>query len=300
MNLLEKFAAVEINAADRISPEDRAYCEKHQDAYDAARDGCTELANVWSEIVGTQKFFLEGEKDYKINLPNSRIVEIDLDDLWDHVEDLQRQFIDRIIQHFAETYHISTDLYSIRRVLFPDKKLDHYDSDSDENPYHNALRALKLRYEDIISRMLDQFDGRSFEEQALFQLEAACRDAALDKYDYPAYELKKATIRFVGSYCYQTHSYSYGERWNLHDNLKAILTALAYFETGQIGSYPGDYHDLLETEDLYPDEYEFYGCDKVQLLRLYKNGNCYIRFSSETNAQEFLDAYLKPAPKTEG
>ncbi len=54
MNLLEKFAAVEINADDRITEADRAFCEKNQAAYEAALVCFKELAFFWNDMVGQQ------------------------------------------------------------------------------------------------------------------------------------------------------------------------------------------------------------------------------------------------------
>ena len=50
MNLLDKFDAVTVEADFRITPEDKAFCEAHQAAYDAAIQSFHELAfsgRIW-------------------------------------------------------------------------------------------------------------------------------------------------------------------------------------------------------------------------------------------------------------
>ena len=46
MDLLEKFAAVEVKADNRISEKDKFYCEQHQAAYKAAVSMFKELIFV--------------------------------------------------------------------------------------------------------------------------------------------------------------------------------------------------------------------------------------------------------------
>ena len=55
MNLLEKFETVTIKADARITPEDKAFCEAHQAAYDAAIQSFHELAFFWADMENTQK-----------------------------------------------------------------------------------------------------------------------------------------------------------------------------------------------------------------------------------------------------
>lgn len=60
MDLLDKFDAVTVKADVRITPEDKAYCEAHQAAYDAAIQSFRELAFFWEDMENTQKELLGG------------------------------------------------------------------------------------------------------------------------------------------------------------------------------------------------------------------------------------------------
>ena len=58
MDLLDKFDAVTVKADARITPDDKAYCEAHQAAYDAAIQSFQELAFFWEDMESTQKELL--------------------------------------------------------------------------------------------------------------------------------------------------------------------------------------------------------------------------------------------------
>ena len=62
MDLLEKFAAVEIKADERITGADRNYCDMHQKAYEAAISGFQELASFWEKTNKTQEKLLGDRK----------------------------------------------------------------------------------------------------------------------------------------------------------------------------------------------------------------------------------------------
>ena len=55
MSLLEKFSKVEVKADERISTEDRRFCEAHQSAYDDARSSLQELKFYWETMLESQK-----------------------------------------------------------------------------------------------------------------------------------------------------------------------------------------------------------------------------------------------------
>ena len=64
MNLVEKINQVKIKADTRISGADRAFCERQQRAYDAAREALRELDFTWTDCISQQKMILDGEQAY--------------------------------------------------------------------------------------------------------------------------------------------------------------------------------------------------------------------------------------------
>ena len=57
MELLQKFAAVEIQANHRITKTDKDYCEQHQKAYEAAITNFQELAFFCADMAAAQDGF---------------------------------------------------------------------------------------------------------------------------------------------------------------------------------------------------------------------------------------------------
>ena len=70
MNLVEKINQVKIKADTRISGADRAFCERQQRAYDAAREALRELDFTWTDCISQQKMILDGEQAYTYYLGN--------------------------------------------------------------------------------------------------------------------------------------------------------------------------------------------------------------------------------------
>ena len=62
MSLLDKFEVVEIKVDDRISEQDKQFCERQQAAYTAALCGFQELTFFWEDMLSAQKALL-GEPD---------------------------------------------------------------------------------------------------------------------------------------------------------------------------------------------------------------------------------------------
>ncbi len=55
MDLLTKFASIEIRPDTRISEADRTFCHAHQAAYDAAREALQELEFFWEDMQRQQQ-----------------------------------------------------------------------------------------------------------------------------------------------------------------------------------------------------------------------------------------------------
>lgn len=102
MNLVEKINQVKIKADTRISGADRAFCERQQRAYDAAREALRELDFTWTDCISQQKMILDGEQAYTYYLGNDRNLKATC--FRDKLEHLHEHFINRLTSYFARTY----------------------------------------------------------------------------------------------------------------------------------------------------------------------------------------------------
>ena len=291
MNLLDKFDAVTVEADFRITPEDKAFCEAHQAAYDAAIQSFHELAFFWEDMENTQKELLGSKEDTYLSSRDGP--EISQRRINAHLEWLHRAVISNIVYHFNSTYHVSVrDDYVANNLLpqMPDLRI--YENKEAREAYHKKLREAKIRYEDVFDQMLLLLDGRSFTEQAFHELVEKCHKAAWNLYQNKAnYERKKALISFNGYFC-SLHHYSWQDEWTLEDKTQDILRGVAHYETGSFDVYPLGFSELLGYQQSPNNEHEFSTCKKVKGLKMFKNGRVDIRFTSETYAAEFATRYL--------
>ncbi|MBM6977882.1 hypothetical protein, partial [Intestinimonas butyriciproducens] len=105
MNLLEKFETVTIKADARITPEDKAFCEAHQAAYNAAIQSFHELAFFWADMENTQKELLGSTEAAYLSSRDGP--EISQRKINAHLERLHWMVICNIVHYFNSTYHVS-------------------------------------------------------------------------------------------------------------------------------------------------------------------------------------------------
>lgn len=293
MDLLEKFNAVEVKANNRISESDQDFCERNQAAYESALTSYAELLRISTRLKETQKNLLGGdsEKRGRAYMLSDRDVNINEYSVGRHLENLQERFVNNIVQYFCGAYAISIASWSIYQAL---EKQGPAAEDAEENVEPHQKTPVK--YETIVDLIFKEMDGRSFEEYAMYQLKNGCKAAIGVGGGY--YERKKAVICFRDYFCYAStrDRYGYTEiEWELTDKAKSIVKALAHFETGKFADYPGPTGHLIADGKANVDLLGFYGCEKLEELKLFKNGRMDIRFASPTLAADFDETYLRRA-----
>lgn len=160
---------------------------------------------------------------------------------------------------------------------------------------------MTLRYENIIELILSWFDGRSFSEQAPYEMVLKCHRAAWRESDHqPNYEQKKNLIKILDGACgygctRKEEQSSTAEQWIIYPGTKSILKALAHFETEAFEQYPDEIDALLSEKSYlfeWRDLWEFEDCTKLERIKLFKNGRMDIRFTNEGYARQFVAEYL--------
>ena len=209
-NLLNKFDTIEIKPIDKITEEDRKFCEMHEKIYKQAHNAYTESYQKIKSIYDIQK---QEEKTAKENGMFDRYDSFgyisDYGDCGIHkIEDelvhITRRFISQIMGYFSNKYSIKLDTDS--------------EFDGGYNSYHDnptKLRCISLEY--ILEKYLfPQMDGYSFVEFAVKQIKnKALTQLRWDSYrKYWNYEVKGKTIKF---------------KMNIND----IKPALYYYDSGE-------------------------------------------------------------------
>ena len=295
MGLLEKFEAVTIQSDNRISAEDKAFCERHQAAYEAAIQGCQELKLFWEDMIKTQDELLEEDswRHTLLYLSSPNQLELSTEGIDQHVEGLHKKFIRVLVNQFNATYATSLSAGRIEETLLP-KEPERSGRKEDEalKAYHEELRSLVICYQDIVELMVQQMDGRSFTDQAFYELTAQCHRAAWNTYQgTPKFERKKNVIRYTGYGC-RCKSWGHSDEWELQQDTKDILKGAAFFENGVFRLYPMGFQELLGYSGSYDNEHNFPTCVKLVQLKMFKNGRVDFKFSTEAYAEKFVRDYL--------
>lgn len=300
MNLLEKFEKVAVEADNRITPADKAFCEKHQKAYETAIQSFQELAFFWEDMERQQKELLDepgsGQTAYLHYLVSRGGPSIKTEEINSHIESLHRTLIGNIVHHFNSVYNVSASSSEIAANLLPSEP-DHYRNydEQEDKAFHEKLRSITIRYQDIVDQIILFLGGRSFAEQAFYELTEKCHQGAWNLSRKQAeYEQKKNIIRFTYQCSFENWR-SYGQ-WELLDSMKKILRGLAHYETGTYDLYPYGFSELLGYGRLNSSECEFSTCEKVKSLKLFKNGRVDMKFATEELASKFAEDYLGLVP----
>ncbi len=295
MNAMDKLSAVVIRADTRISEADRAFCQAHQNAYEAAKIALAELGTVCEDIISQQESLLPPKRSpYE-----SRYIELDnmsVSGMNTRIENLHGLFIGKIVEYFNNTYHVSIEGQKIKDKLLPkEPKSGRYFGDSDKEAhrkYHQELLDLVVRYEDILDALFIQLGGRTFAERALDEIREDCHRAVWSSYNGKAeFEVKGDTIRFT-SYACSCNSYVSSEYWELSDHMRNVLRGVAHFETGLFNNYPADISGAISRGHRNQPLLEFPNCQKVRQLKMFKNHRVDLKFAGREYARQFADEYL--------
>lgn len=291
MDLLKKFAAVEIKADNRITEADRAFCEKNQAAYEAAIQCFKELAFFWNDMNDRQTELLSDQKQpfFHNYLSSEKGPSISQEAINRHIESLHASLVKTITRYFNTVYHVSVPSEDILSVLIPKEPDRWKDSEETVMAYHTQMRSLVIQYQDIVEQLILRLDGRGFAEQAFHELFVKCHSAAWNTTRNEAkFERKKDTIQFKTWFC----SFDEYLNWSLSDGMRNILFGAAHFETGCYDGFPAGLSNILKSWRFSVDIVELSACKKLRQFKLFKNGRVDLKFTSESYAEEFVSKYL--------
>lgn len=292
MNLAEKLANVDMTADNRISTEDRKYCETHQKAYELAIENLKGLIFFWECAEAEQDDILgDYDKDTRSYSSYISISDFSINKVNEKIITVHEKFIRYLVNHFDRTYHIELDVDKIIDFLIPKKPEYEYTErvnyEKRVEAWKKEMENLSLKFEDILDQILIQLDGRTFIERALDEIIENCRYHAWSN-GKPCFEVKGDTIRFKDYSCSYTDWYS-RDNWELASGMKTIIPALYHYETGAFGNYPYIFNRLFSRFDY--AELDFNN-NKLKTIKCFKNGRVDIRFTSKIVASEFADKYL--------
>ena len=320
MNLLDKFAAVEIKADNRISEADRTFCVRRQEAYNKANERLRELADLFHAMEADLVSILGSDDDYSYRFIHNGSV-VSSPDAISTIHKNHRNFISGVTRYFADTYSVKLDADTIIEHLIPkapkeprysyefrrlsertqeeaeEDRRKHSEYEESLEEYNNALTHLSICYEAIIDEIFTQLGGFSFTEQALNELKEKCYIASHRRYywnktdETEDFEIKKDTLQITGYGCHYDGSWS-TPRWEIPESTKDILNGIAHYERGEF-NYGCKLFPALFGWRNEQNFFDFPLLDKVRCVKLLKYGRVEFMLVCAAAVNEFVKNYLR-------
>lgn len=322
MSILDKFSSVEIKADNRISDDDRAFCVRHQEAFDKAGPALDKIADAMIAAKTEQQSIL-GSDDSEYSYLSTWGVYISSDRfkcdesaVYEMEKKRGERFITEIVDYFQRKYTLELDRDKVKDRLIPappkgpelpwggyrsmtDEEVDVFKEKlsahkAELQKYENDLRANSLRYEQIVDEIFVQLGGFSFQERAMNEFLKKCWDTAHNYHgDKENFEIKNDTLRLTGYWCRCRNERWMSEpEWSTDEDLRIILNALVHFDIGQLNRGAEWFPKLFRystKENIFPIS----NLEKVKQIKLFKNGRVDIKFKDAVSCQEFVENYLR-------
>lgn len=320
MELLNKFATVKIEADRRISDEDKAFCQRQQEAFDKSGVSLQKLADLMATVVAEQKtIFAEEEEEIGGYLASRNNTTCNVEGVYEVMKSRNETLINNIVYYFAGKYKVDLDGHVIQEHLIPAKpkepdfvgyyrhtageELEEYKAKmkvhkEEKDAWELSLRNLPLRYEQIVDEIFVQLGGFSFEERAMNEFLQrtwkACHYTYSSSYRNikegdERFEIKNAILRLPdGVRC------SHWSEYTPTMDFMTLLDALAWYQCGRMNE-GGLWFPDFRSEYSGPKENIVYtrNMSKVESIKCFKNGRVDIKFRSTAYAQEFAESCLR-------
>lgn len=274
MNLLQKLQGVELDPVSRVSAEDADYCLRQEKLF------CDAVRLVKKTEAAMRQLYDE----YKNDSPYSRdgYIELynDIQRMEKHAADIRDRHINKVCNYFEEKYKVSLDATEIR---------EKYKEAELERP----------TYQEILEDIFIQLEGFTFEEKALQEIKQKFSEH-IRRRNPPEI---KGTRLILHNYVFVDYEKDYSDRsgkkkiarlsFYARENFSSLFKALSHYETKGF-EMTGYYGMILNGLTRYGSDpfikYEL-GYNRVQALRIYKNGNVEVTFETYEQAQTFLKTY---------
>lgn len=297
----------------KIQEKDRMFCQKHQQAFDAAKKSLALLLECSEAAAAVQHEIFAGEPRYVQNVYLGNDI-ADGEIVRKAIRNLPRTFIEKISSYFTTEYRVPINYGAIQMDLLPTPPSENDDFwnwsadrvQAEETIYLKALLDLPLHYETVLEEISRRLKGDSFEKAALADLKKDCRRYSHHPVNGSEYfRVKGDTLQLTYNFCkcdsrYDGH-YNW-PCWQLTERCRIILDGIAHYKTKSFarGNRGSDmFAPLYEAFHTEKNLYEFPDSQCVSSIKLFKNGRVDIRFLNSVALQEFIDQYLRDEPKNQ-
>lgn len=307
MGLLEKFDTVRVENDNRISAEERRYCEAVQKSYEESGRFLIKLRDMLKQQEETQDSILSIIAD-RYSRPNFASIKTDRSDIDTAIENRHSDFIRHLFHYFARNHDVTINSNPAINNLVPKKppvpdyylwrveknnseKMEEYEESV--NKYKEEIENLSLNYTQVLDEVFAQLGGFSFEEKAITELKEKCRANVRPYKSWGGlstqYDVCGDTIKLQ----YGCSQSSYSEDFSLTDSAKAVLRCVSFFENGTTHYIVKELNDIISNYRIENNIFEFSNLEKLRRIKLYKNRRVDFKFVSAEIAQQFVKEFME-------
>lgn len=314
-NLLDVFDSITITNVDRISAEDKAYCENLQKLFDKSMD---QVLNWYAffkkkQDEDTEHLFRIDDGDIRPDFPSDftkwktrkdlifgKYEYSPLTGLVDCVYKagcLCQELEERTVDYFNGAYGVSLKSENRFPSMFfgePVERFDNYKYFYRSSPYQGGPRSTITalpeevhvpRYETVIDYIVEQLGGQSFTERKVMERE---RNIA-DDWGYKDISLRGKTVTI--GWCAPVETWLHDKpelSYNFDSAFGRVMDAIALAEKSAL--IPG-YRGVDRTDD-FGKVIPILGSVTAVSFKFFKNRNLTVTFISEEAAKTFHDTVM--------
>lgn len=298
MLILNKFENVKIENTNRISEEDKNFCEIHNKAYEKTLNVYKQTLNHLIELYNEQIATLpdhNGKIGISYNLYVDMYGDIGISKIVDTIQKLQEKFISKICYYFSNKYNVTIESNDIYAKYKSNELKYEKRENKDHTLNENLLEYKYFDYNNIIDEIFEQLGGFTFKEKAIDEIKNATREI----YSYNDYRkssnmnIKNNKLIIDGYYAYKD---SIWNEYRLTGDYGKIFTSLYYFDSNTIVTNNTELHNKYcgyenEKNQNNFEKYNPYSLAKVKSIKFYKNGKLEIEFKNSEDTQQFAKEY---------
>jgi hypothetical protein len=289
MSILNKLAKVKIDPTKSLlKPEDLEFCTQTEKDFLSAYS----FYETKLEFLAINKPDLEGNKFLRFSEMNKSVEA--------SIADMARDFVERIIRYFVDTYKITLNEGEIKSKLFSercfDNKGDYYhrgtwgEEDDTKESIEKVIKIFKIPLDKILALITDKLDGMTLDEKAEQEIKDKFHDGFVKRYHKDRLEIVKNRIEFENTYIQFDYYNGVEFAWRSKEKLTILFKALSFFETRETSGIISEYNSLMNAgkvdSEVMFSEWKI-GSEKVSGIRFYKNAKLVIKFVSDEVANEF-------------
>ncbi|MFQ8800811.1 MAG: hypothetical protein ACLR8S_01480 [Paraprevotella clara] len=284
-DLLSGILSVEVRNEDKITEQDRLFCQNQQDMLYKTLD----QIDRWYGIFKEEAERYRSERDFSYN-DNGKISMRDfysfnngkddyshnefkpfdiLNDLVDKNRNANANFANRIIAYFNKTYNVSV----------PEQRID-------ERTLRMGFRPV---YETYVDAVIEHLGGKSFRETAVEELLARVSKAVKPScWSKVKLELKKDKIVFPEIIRFDDYYIQYSNRckisYNYGGNLEILCAGIAY-GADDLPCGSSDMIIRFDDNDVSVSDWYDLTTTNAEQVRFYKNGRIDVKFKDSAAAE---------------